>query len=260
MATTALQSWTRPTEAELASSDRRLGNLGYWNMDAAHRTPDKVALIDLSGEHERTLTYGALDQRLDRVAAMLTASGMRPGDRLAISLTNRLEYIEAMFGAMRAGIVPVPLNTKLGADALDYVVRDAGCTGAIVEEAATPHAKPTIDALGCPVRVRLHGASPGWQDYESALAAAGDRFEPPLLAPDHMSLPALHVGLHRTAEGRRPHPCRAVLVAALHLQVLAVVGGDPHARRRAALPQERDGRRDQADAGDRRLHGDPAEF
>ena len=43
-----------------------------------------------------------------------------------------------------------------------------------------------IDALGCPVRVRLHGASPGWQDYESALAAAGDRFEPPLLAPDHM--------------------------------------------------------------------------
>ncbi len=183
---TATKSWTRPTETDLASSDRRLGNLGYWIMDAAHRTPDKVALIDLSGERERTLTYGALDGRLDRVAAMLTASGMRPGDRLAISLTNRLEYIEAMFGAMRAGIVPVPLNTKLGADALDYVVRDAGCTGAIVEEAATPHAKPVIDALGCPVRVRLHGASPGWQDYESALAAVGDRFEPPLLAPDHM--------------------------------------------------------------------------
>jgi long-chain acyl-CoA synthetase len=183
---TQMRSWTRPIEADLASPDARIGNLGYWCMDAARSTPDKVALIDLSGERERSLTYGALNSRLDRVAATLSASGMRPGDRLALAMTNRYEYIETMFGAMRAGIVPVPLNMKLGADALDYVVRDAGCTGAIVEDAATPHARAIIDALGCGVRISLDGASAGWRDYEDALASAAGHFDPPRLSPDHM--------------------------------------------------------------------------
>jgi acyl-CoA synthetase (AMP-forming)/AMP-acid ligase II len=184
--TSKLTSWAKPSDADRASGDPRLANLGYWCLDGVMRTPNKVALIDLSGSAERTITYAALDRRLDGVAGMLSARGMRPGDRLALSMTNRIEYIEAMFGAMRAGVVPVPLNTKLGVEALDHVIRDAGCTGAIVEETATPHPRPIVEALGAGIRIMLGEPAAGWESYEAALATASASFAPLALAADHM--------------------------------------------------------------------------
>jgi acyl-CoA synthetase (AMP-forming)/AMP-acid ligase II len=74
----------------------------------------------------REISYADLESRLDRVASTLARLGIKPGDRLAMSISNRVEFVETMFGAMRAGVVPVPLNTKLGLDALRYVIEDSG--------------------------------------------------------------------------------------------------------------------------------------
>jgi long-chain acyl-CoA synthetase len=165
----------------------RWNNLGYWNHDAAGLYPDNVAIIDLSGEQPREVLYRELEDRLDRAARLLVDNGLRPGDRMALAVSNRFEFVETFFGAMRAGIVPVPLNTKLGADTLEYIMRDAECVGALVEDAANPHVAPLADLIGCKVKIAFEASRPGWIDYETALSATEQRFDPVRLADDHPS-------------------------------------------------------------------------
>ncbi len=95
-------------------------NLGYFFRDSARKFADKVALIDLSAAKPREVTYRELDRRHDQFAALLHQLGLKPGDRIAMSVSNRFEFVEIMYGAMRAGVVPVPLNTKLGADTIEF--------------------------------------------------------------------------------------------------------------------------------------------
>ncbi len=159
-------------------------NLGYWCHAAAARHPDKTALIDLSTEAPRSLSYCDLEARLDRVAAWCSAAGLAPGDRLAMAVGNRLEFVELFFGAMRAGVVPVPLNTRIGADTLAYIVGNAGCRAAVAEPAANADLAPAAEALGVPLRLVLGAERPGWTGYEAALAAAPETFDPPEIAPD----------------------------------------------------------------------------
>jgi acyl-CoA synthetase (AMP-forming)/AMP-acid ligase II len=171
----------------MTSADPRAGNLGYWCSVSAARFPEKVALIDLSRDPPFEKTYAELERRLDRVAATLTRLRLKSGDRFAVSIGNRIEFVEIMFGAMRAGIVPVPLNTKLGPDTLRYVIEDSGCAGAAVELAASPHVASIVDFLGLDVRLLLEGARAGWLGYEDALAGSRADFGPPPLGDDHLA-------------------------------------------------------------------------
>jgi len=85
-----------------------------------------TAIFDLSRpEHPREISYDALDAACNAVARALVARGLGAGDRVGILALNRPEYVEVLFGAMRAGCVPVPLNVKLPADTLAFIARDA---------------------------------------------------------------------------------------------------------------------------------------
>src|SRR5580704_15258762 len=121
---------------ELSPGDVRYDNIGYFSWAAAQRRPRATALIDLSRAEPVELSYCKLEERLNRFASLTARLGLKPGDRLAMSVGNRYEFVEIMYGAMRAGVVPVPLNTRLGADTLDYIIRNAGCVAAVVEPAA----------------------------------------------------------------------------------------------------------------------------
>ena len=147
-------------------------NLGYFLSPTAEAEPDRVAIIDLADGDERTVSYGRLDRRLDQVAGALAAAGIVRGDRVILSMGNRVEFIEAMFGAMRAGAVPVPVNTRQGADILDYIVDDCGAVGVIAESAANEHVPAIAERRDLALRVILNETRPGWRDYEAALAAA----------------------------------------------------------------------------------------
>ena len=102
--------------SNFAPGDPRSNNLGYFSHVPATSDPGRIAMIDLTGPAERSVTYGELEERLDRFANLITGLGLRPGDRMAMSVGNRFEFVEIMYGMMRAGIVPVPLNTKLSAE------------------------------------------------------------------------------------------------------------------------------------------------
>ncbi len=183
-----------PLSEPLQPDDPRGNNLGYWSHAATVRYPDRVALIDLAREPVRSLRYHELEERLERVATMTVRFGLKPGDRLAMAVTNRSEFVEIMFGAMRAGIVPVPLNTKLGPDALEHVVRDAGCVAAIVEDAANPRIAGIVERFGCRIRVILDGPKQGWLDYDTALSASDPSFTPRHLPDDHPAFQAYTSG------------------------------------------------------------------
>ena len=169
------------------SGDRYQDNLGYYCREAGLKYPDKPAIIDLFGGQERVVAYSDLNSRMDRVAAALTARGLKPGDRMILCVGNRVEFVEVMFGAMRAGIVPVPINTRLGPDVLGYITENSGAVGAVVEPASNDFISAIADEAGLGVRIAIDGAAGDWEDYEAAMASAEPTFEPPALEEDHLS-------------------------------------------------------------------------
>lgn len=169
-----------------------MNNLGYWLHDARAEFPDRVALIDLSRTPPREVTYRELDERMNRVANLLTAAGIRAGDRFVLGAANRFEFVEIMFGGMRCGAVPVPLNFKLSAESLEHVVADADCRAAFVEIAVTERSAAVVEQLGIEKRWEVGGgetadepARAGWFDYAAALAEASPDFAPPVLGAHH---------------------------------------------------------------------------
>lgn len=94
--------------------------------------PDRVALVDLGGPGgvPREYTFGMLDRLSGLVAKALLARGLVAGDRVAIVSANRAEFLHVFLGAMRAGLVSVPVNHKLPAATVAVVLDD--CDARIV--------------------------------------------------------------------------------------------------------------------------------
>ncbi|MGW0862326.1 FadD3 family acyl-CoA ligase [Streptomyces sp. NPDC002611] len=87
---------------------------------AAERYADVEAVV----EGRTRITYAELGARVERAAAACLADGVRPGDRVGIWAPNTLDWIVAALGAVSAGGVLVPLNTRFkGAEAADVLRR-----------------------------------------------------------------------------------------------------------------------------------------
>ena len=180
---------------------KRHNNLGYFSHDAAQAHPDNVAIYDLSLEPAREVTYAEIEERLNRVASLLTAHGLEPGDRVAICVGNRFEFVEIMYGMMRAGIVPVPLNTKLSADVIEYTLTDAGCRGAVVDPATNKFILKVVETLELSLRIAFDAQQDGWLDYETRAHGRFGRVRPARHRRRSSVVPALYIGLHGQAEG-----------------------------------------------------------
>lgn len=108
-----------------------------------------LAVVDLSKPAQpREVTYAQLDVQCNAIAAGLAARGLGRGDRVGILALNRTEYIAALYGTMRAGAVPVPLNIKLPAESLAFIARDADLKLLFVDAAhrkVAPTDMPLVD-------------------------------------------------------------------------------------------------------------------
>jgi acyl-CoA synthetase (AMP-forming)/AMP-acid ligase II len=117
-----------PTEVRYPLGERTLtAHLRHW----ARQRPDRPAVV-LAG---RTLTYAELDEQTDRLAAFLTADGVRPGDRVAVFLGNSLEFVLAFHAILKAGAVHVPVNPMFRGEEVRYELEDTGATVAFVAAA-----------------------------------------------------------------------------------------------------------------------------
>jgi acyl-CoA synthetase (AMP-forming)/AMP-acid ligase II len=90
---------------------------------SVERDGSAPALVVLGG---RSLSYGELWEGSARVAGGLRAGGVDRGDRVAIRLSNGIEWVLAFFGAQLAGAVAVPVNTRFTEDEAAYVIEDSG--------------------------------------------------------------------------------------------------------------------------------------
>jgi acyl-CoA synthetase (AMP-forming)/AMP-acid ligase II len=100
-------------------------NLGDLVPDNVER--ENPAIIDLGGETgERTFSFAALDTMSRGVARALRARRFARGDRVAILSANRAEYLAAVFGIMRAGLVAVPVSFKFPRETIRFILEDCG--------------------------------------------------------------------------------------------------------------------------------------
>jgi long-chain acyl-CoA synthetase len=98
------------------------GNLALNLTGSAERHPDEIALkLD-----DVQLSYARLDEGTARVAGMLRARGVSPGDRVALMLPNVPYFALAYYGALRAGAVVVPMNVLLKGREVAYYLSDPG--------------------------------------------------------------------------------------------------------------------------------------
>ena len=97
----------------------------------AHAKPHEVYL-----RFEGTsVTWAQIHERIGAVAAALSERGIRAGDRVAIMMTNRPEFLETMFAANALGAIVVPVNFRLAPDEIAYILTDSGASLLVVEEA-----------------------------------------------------------------------------------------------------------------------------
>ena len=87
--------------------------------------PESIALVDRSKDPAERLTVTQIQNQVKVFAAALVNRGLAPGSRVGMLASNLSEYYIVMFGAPAAGMVFVPLNTRLPTTPLQYIVQDA---------------------------------------------------------------------------------------------------------------------------------------
>jgi len=102
----------------------------------------KVAFIDDAG----SCTYAQLAERVDRAANLLRALGIRREERIAIAMLDSCDWPALFLGAIKAGVVPVAMNTLLTPADYEYQLRDSRARALFVSE---PLAK-NFASLQCP--------------------------------------------------------------------------------------------------------------
>lgn len=104
-----------------------MSNLEWSSIPAMVRaTAERVPGHDAVVDGAKRLTFADLEQAMLQVARATIAAGVEPGDRVAIWAPNSAEWIIATLGAMAAGAVTVPVNSRFQGDEAAYVIAKSG--------------------------------------------------------------------------------------------------------------------------------------
>lgn len=95
----------------------------------------------------KDISYAEADQRADRVAAAFHALGIAKGERVALLLHNRVEYLDLWFGMSRIGAIQLPLNTAYKGLQLVHTLKRAPVAVIVVEDALLPELEGVIDQI-----------------------------------------------------------------------------------------------------------------
>jgi len=147
----------RTPDVDVALRSRR----SHWVTHVARHAQQQpaAAALRFCG---RTTTWSELAGRSHALADALHRRGVRAGDRVALLMTNRPEYVEALLATTALGAIAVPLNFRLTAPELAFILADSGARMLVVD--------PAMDTLVDPVLPRLLTGP----DYEAALREDGN--------------------------------------------------------------------------------------
>lgn len=127
----------------------------------ADAVPDRVAVFTA----DRTWSFAEVDERSTRLANHLVGLGIQPGEHVAVHATNRIEWVDALYGCLKARAVPININFKYLRDELAYLYDNADCVAAII-------APEYVDALAELDTPTLRHLVVLGEEYDAALAAA----------------------------------------------------------------------------------------
>jgi long-chain acyl-CoA synthetase len=118
-------------------------------------------------------TYRELDEQSGRFAAGLREAGLEPGDVMGLQLPNLPHFLIAYFGALKAGLVVLPLNPLLMAPEIEYHLGDSSAVLLIGFEGMHAEATKACERLGIPLYLVSMGRGPLPEDARPVSAAAG---------------------------------------------------------------------------------------
>jgi len=95
-------------------------DVGFIPHKQAQMHPDKTAIIF----EDVPVSYGCLNEGINRCAHMLQARGLKKGDRVCVLMLNCIEFLEIYFATARLGGIFVPLNWRLLGPELEYQIND----------------------------------------------------------------------------------------------------------------------------------------
>lgn len=137
--------------------------------DNAKAHPEKPALV-CDGQ---TVSWGAFDQRINKIANLLLSMGVSKGDNIAIISPNSIPYAELFMGILRAGACVTPLSTMASPDALQKMLTDCGARAIFVAAQYLELVDGFIADLDL-ARFAIDFDHPAFQPYGAAVDGASD--------------------------------------------------------------------------------------
>ncbi len=169
--TVAVDSSTTPATITFAANFNT--TVAFIDRHLAEGRADKAAVVTTGGE---TVTYGALAAAVNRAGNALSGLGIQPGDRVLMMVKDCPEFLYLFWGAIKAGIIPVPINTLLRAADYIFMLEDSGCAGCVYSPEFAAEVGPALESAdpGPAHRFPTEGCGP---TLASLMAAASDRLD-----------------------------------------------------------------------------------
>jgi benzoate-CoA ligase len=143
----------------------------------------KTAIIDDRGQY----TYGELAERVGRFANAVRRLGIHREQRILLCLHDGIDFPTAFLGAIKAGIVPVAVNTQLSPDEFAFMLADSRARAVVTSAAILPAMQAAVAQLPQPKpEIIVSGPEPSGRSLEALLSAAPTTAE---TAPTHRDEP-----------------------------------------------------------------------
>ncbi|UOR11892.1 long-chain-fatty-acid--CoA ligase [Halobacillus amylolyticus] len=163
-----------------------------WKRRAVKYYPEKTAVID----GEKRFTYKEFGERSDQLSVALHVAGIRAGDHIAVMMPNTHYMLECFYGICQLGATMVPLNYRLSAEDLEYIINHSDSKMLIVDEEFSGPIEEIEDKLSLEqiviVSVAEQKTSLKGVDYEAFLQHAPESTAPPEVEIDENQLLTLN--------------------------------------------------------------------
>lgn len=143
-------------------------NLAATTLRRAELNADRIALV-FEGEE---ISFGEFGDRIRRQASLLKAGGVCIGDRVGYLGVNHPALLETMFAAQALGAIFVPLNFRLTAQELTFIINDAGIHSLVVDDTLRPVVEPARNDLCCQQYFASESSAEDWRHLNTERAAA----------------------------------------------------------------------------------------